>query len=349
MKMKKWMAMILAGMMCVGMLAGCSSGKTSAQTQEALKDSAAKTVDYDGHITMLTAMKDEYLTAMDQAAQGYAKACGCEYISIDCGESFDQQLEYAKAAVADGTDALIVNLAADNSRADEIVEAAGDIPVVFVNREPTDTSLLDENHIFVGSNEDTCGQYVGELLADYCKTAGKDSVNYLMFQGTVGLIHTTKRSEGAINGLKDAGIAVTEAAAPIDCGFSRSTAMQEMTNLLSNGLDMSTVDVIIANNDAMAMGVIEACEQNDVDLSNIAIVGVDGISDAIKAIKDGKMIGSVYQDATDQGAISVQIAINLASSKDAMDGVAYDTVEDNDYIVDIPFEKIDASNIDQFK
>ncbi len=345
--MRKWMAMALAGMLCVGMLAGCSSSKTSTKTEDTSEASAAS-VDYDGNITILTATKDEFLTVMDQAAQGYATACGCEYTSIDCGDSFDQQLEYTKAAVADGTDALIISLAADNTRADEIIEAAGDVPVVFVNRALSDTSALDETHIYVGSDEDTCGQYVGELLADYCKAAGKDSVNYLMFKGTAGQTSTTKRSEGALDGLEEAGITATAVADPIDCGYSRSTAMEQMTNLLSNGLDMSTVDLIISNNDAMAMGVIEACEQNDVDLSNIAIVGTDGMPDAIKAIQDGKMIGTVYQNATAQGAVSVQVAINLASSKDALDGVKYDTAKDNEYIVDIPFEKIDASNVDQF-
>ncbi len=348
MKMKKWMAMALAGMLCVGMLAGCGSSETSAKTDDT-SDASAASVDYDGKITILTATKDEFLTVMDQAAQGYAEACGCEYTSIDCGDSFDQQLEYAKAAVADGTDALIISLAtSDNSRASDIIEAAGDVPVVFVNRELADNSVLDETHVYVGSDEDICGQYVGELLADYCKEAGKDSVNYLMFQGTAGQTSTTKRSEGALNGLKEAGITATAVADPIDCGYSRSTAMEQMTNLLSNGLDMSTVDLIISNNDAMALGAIEACKQNDVDLSNIAIVGTDGMPDAIKAIQDGQMIGTVYQNATEQGAVSVQVAINLASSKDAWDGVTYETAKDNEYIVDIPFEKIDASNVDQF-
>ncbi len=337
MKVKKLMALLLAGVMCIGAAAGCTP--INAEPEEEQTSEA-----YQGKLTMLCGTKDEFLSYLDQSARSYAEARGCELDTIDCGESIDTQIQYVSAAVSEGAKAIII-ITADNTRTQDLIDAAGDVPLVFVNRCPADTSLLDETHVYIGSNEMESGAFQGEALVQYAKAAGKDELRYLMFKGNEGHDSTINRSEGVLKALKDAGITATPVTDPITCDFSRNTAIQKMDSLLADGLDMSTVDAIISNNDAMALGAIESCEQAGVDMENIAVVGVDGINDALRAIAEGKMLCTVYQNAPAQASAGVQAAINLAGGQDAFANIGYDTDPDNSSIIWIPFELITAENI----
>lgn len=341
MKFKKWMAALLAGTLCMGMMAGC--GFTPINAEEAAEETTA----FAGELELILSQKDEYLSYLDQAAKASAEAHGCTLSSLDCGGDMDKQLEYVKAAAESEAGAILVVLA-DDTRAGEVIEAAGDKPVVFVNRIPQDESVLDETHVYVGSDEDMSGTYQGEALAAYFEKQGKENVNYLLFKGTEGLIHTTKRSEGAIRALEAAGISANAAEEPVDCGYDRAKAMEQMTVMLANGLDMSEIDCIIANNDAMALGVIEALKQNNVDMSSIAIVSVDGTNAGLQAIRDGEMLATVHQDAVGQASGAVQAAINLAGSADLMEGISYEQDEDNSFVIWVPFEPVTADNVDDF-
>ena len=65
---------------------------------------------------------------------------------------------------------------------------------------------------------------------------------------------------------------------------------------------------VIAQNDEMALGAIEAIKAAGMDVSDFAIAGVDGVTDALNAVKAGQM-ASILQDgaAQAQGAIDVAI------------------------------------------
>ena len=76
-----------------------------------------------------------------------------------------------------------------------------------------------------------------------------------MIQGTLGQVSTTKRSEGVIKALKDNGINPVEASAPVVADYDRPTAQEMIQPLLTT----TEYDCIIANNDAMALGAVEAC------------------------------------------------------------------------------------------
>lgn len=338
--MKKWMSMLLAGAMLTGMLAGCGTSLNEPDDSEP----QASDTSFDGSISFIISHKDEYLGTLDQAAKAVAESQGFTLTSTDCADDMDRQIDYVRAAAENDADAVIIVLA-DDTRAAEVVEAAGDTPVVFLNRIPQDTSVLDETHVYVGSNEDDSGTYQGEMLAKALEAEGKDSVNYLMFEGTAGLVHTTKRSEGVLKALDAANITATAVAEPVDCGYDLAKAMDQMTVMLANGVDMSQVDCIIANNDAMALGAIESLRQNDVDISGIKIVGVDGTNAGLQAISDGSMLATVYQSAVGQASAGVQAAVNLATGADLTEGISYDTDADNENIIWVPFEKITADNV----
>lgn len=342
MKMKKTLAMLLAGAMCAGMMAGC--GSTNSTTKDT-GDAAASNKSFDGKISFIISNKDEFQSDLDQAAKAAAEAKGVELSSVDCAADQDKVNEAIQAAVENGADALMVILA-DDTRAADAIAAAGDVPIVFVNRIPQDTDLLDDTHVYVGSDEHTSGVMQGEMLAEALKAADKKEINYLMVQGTAGLMHTTLRSEGVLTALKDAGITANAITEPIDCGYDRSTAMQQVEALIAGGLDLSKLDVVIANNDAMAGGAVEAIKQaNNGELGDIMVVGVDGTNAGLAALTNGEMTATVFQNATGQGSVGVQAAINLASGAKVNEGVSY-KLEDN--CIWIPFEKITADNVGDY-
>lgn len=337
MKMRKWMAMLLAGTMCVGMLAGCGSNTETGSANKSIAEAKA----YEGEMTFVISHKDEYLSALDQAAKSAAEACGITLTTVDCADDMDKQIEYVRAAEVEGANAIMVVLA-DDTRADEVIEAAGDMKVVFVNRIPQDISVLDENHVYVGSNEDTSGTYQGEMLAEELKAKGKENISYILLEGTEGLLHTIKRSENVLKALADAGIQATGATEPVDCGYDRNTAMEQVGVMIANDVQ---ADVVIANNDAMALGALEAFKQNDVDTSDMTIVGIDGTNAGLQAIADGTMSATVFQNAVGQGTAGVQAAINLATGAELTADIGYDTDKDHDSIIWVPFEKITADNV----
>lgn len=337
MKMRKWMAMLLAGTMCVGMLVGCGSNTETGSANKSIAEAKA----YEGEMTFVISHKDEYLGALDQAAKSAAEACGITLTTVDCADDMDKQIEYVRAAEVEGANAIMVVLA-DDTRADEVIEAAGDMKVVFVNRIPQDISVLDENHVYVGSNEDTSGTYQGEMLAEELKAKGKENISYILLEGTEGLLHTIKRSENVLKALADAGIQATGATEPVDCGYDRNTAMEQVGVMIANGVQ---ADVVIANNDAMALGALEAFRQNDVDISDMTIVGIDGTNAGLQAITDGTMTATVFQNAVGQGTAGVQAAINLATGAELTADIGYDTDKDHASIIWVPFEKVTADNV----
>lgn len=337
MKMRKWMAMLLAGTMCVGMLAGCGSNTETGSANKSIAEAKA----YEGEMTFVISHKDEYLSALDQAAKSAAEACGITLTTVDCADDMDKQIEYVRAAEVEGANAIMVVLA-DDTRADEVIEAAGDMKVVFVNRIPQDISVLDENHVYVGSNEDTSGTYQGEMLAEELKAKGKENISYILLEGTEGLLHTIKRSENVLKALADAGIQATAATEPVDCGYDRNTAMEQVGVMVADGVQ---ADVVIANNDAMALGALEAFRQNDVDISDMTIVGIDGTNAGLQAITDGTMTATVFQNAVGQGTAGVQAAINLATGAELTADIGYDTDKDHASIIWVPFEKVTADNV----
>lgn len=342
MRMKRTAATILAGVLCVGMMTGCGTSETA---QTSAKTNKKVTMsDYDGKITLVIATKDEFLGTLDNAVKAAAEMNDVELTSVDCGADQDKQNDAIRAAAQNEADALIVNLADDN-RAKDAIDAAGDIPIVFVNRCPADASLLDDTHVYVGSDEATSGVMQGELLTDALKKDNQTEIHYFMLKGTEGLLHTKARSQDVIATLEKNGIKTEESIPAVDCDFSRSVAMEKVNALLSGGADFSQVDTIISNNDDMALGAIEALKQAGVDISKMKIVGVDGINTGLQAILDGDMTATVFQNASGQAAAALQAAINLASKQEVNAGISYEL---DGHTIWIPFEKVTADNVREY-
>ena len=69
---------------------------------------------------------------------------------------------------------------------------------------------------------------------------------------------------------------------------------------------------------------------------NLVIIGVDGISDALQAVKDGRLSASVLQDANGQASAVIDVAVKV--------GVG----EEVESRYNVPFQLITADNVDDY-
>ena len=212
--------------------------------------------------------------------------------------------------------------------------------VVFVNRVPDDTSILNENAVYVGSDEHTSGKFQGDFLAKYFNEKGQKDIKYILLRGIEGQTSTTLRSESVLQALADNGINATETYAK-SCLYDRTEALNQMGNILADA--SKEFDCIICNNDSMALGAIEACTQAGRTI-DFPIVGIDATADGRQAIKDGTLAMSVFQDPNGQGGGAVAAALNLING-DALNANTNFEVDETGFILWVPFEEVTPDNV----
>lgn len=341
---KRIFAAFMAMAMMGTMLAGCG-GETKPEDTGDTKPSDTQDAGGSVGMTLVLSQRDEWLSTLVDGAENAANKNGVKLTVTDSMSDTAKQIQFVETARNNGDKVVIVNLV-DPATASEIVEKAGDMKVVFVNRPPADMSILNENVVYVGSDEMTSGYFQGEALAKYFKDAGKTDVKYILLNGILGQVSTTNRTASVLKALEDNGINATEATAPLACKYDRAEAMDKISPLLTSGLEY---DCIIANNDAMALGAIEALENINVDPSEKPIVGIDCTADGAAAVASGKMFMTVFQNADGQGNGAIMAAVNLLDGKAINEGTEYEVAEDNANVVWIPFEPVDKDNVANYQ
>ncbi len=336
-KRNKFVALTIAAAMATTMFAGCGSSSDSSSSAASGEKASG-----DGYeITFILSLRDEFLSALEKGANDNCPE-GVKLTTQDAQNDAAKQQQMIESARNAENDAIIINLV-DPASAASMLESAGDTPVVFVNRYPTDDSVLEKGKcVYVGSDEMTSGKFQGEYLVDYFNEKGQKDITYVMIQGTLGQTSTTNRTASAIKALEDGGLNATLKGAELAGEYDRATAIEVFSPLISTGeVDF---DCVISNNDAMALGVIEAMEQKGIDPASIPIVGIDATADGRQAIKDGKLAMSVFQDPNGQGKGAILAAVNLIEGNDLGEGSDYEP-NDEQTILWVPFEPVTPDNV----
>ena len=98
---------------------------------------------------------DNFLTVLRNGMVDYAKTLDGVNLQVeDAQNDVAKQLDQIKNFVASGVDAIIVNpVDTSATQAMSDAAAAGNVPLVYVNREPVNVDTLPDNQAFVASNE----------------------------------------------------------------------------------------------------------------------------------------------------------------------------------------------------
>ena len=295
--MKKILSMILASVL-IFTLAGCGGSQEAAPSEEASGDAVKVGV-------CIYKFDDNFMTLYRQELEKYLEtdlsANGTKYdvTVVDGKNDQAEQTNQVNTFIADGVDVLIVNLV-QASAANTVIEAAkaADIPVVFINREPSEEDLATyEKACYVGADARQSGTVQGEIIANLENKGdynGNGVVDYVMIMGDPENVDAQYRTEFSIKALTDAGLKVNKLFE--QRGDWDQSKGQELANtaLTQHGKE---VDVIFCNNDAMALGAAQAIAANGRTVGkDIALVGVDALEEAQQMVKDGTMTGTVLND-----------------------------------------------------
>lgn len=335
---KRITAILAVGVFCLGLVSACG-----------MQSSGSGTMEDNGPITLFLSEQDDYLTHLQEECEIAAEANGYQFKVTNAKGDQDKQISQIKKASKKGEGAFLVNLV-DPSRAAEVIEAAGNRDIVFLNREPTDHTVLDETHIYVGSEEEKAGELQGQVLAEYCQSAGMKEIRYLLLTGPESLPSSQQRADAVLEVMDETGFTMQPLTQPLMCDYDRETAKKVLTEQFANGLDAGEIDCIISTDDAMALGAIEALNaEKDKGLTAVdpIIIGVDGVADALQAVQDGTMMMTAYQDATRQAQTAIQAANNLNHGYEYSRGITVaDRVDDN--IFWISFQSVTRDNVGDF-
>ncbi|KAA0691943.1 sugar ABC transporter substrate-binding protein [Neorhizobium sp. P12A] len=173
------------------------------------------------------------------------------------------------------------------------------IPVVGTNTK-ANTDLLSS---YVGSDDTLSGYMEAKTVLDKIGCKG----NVVVIQGPIGISAQIQRSQGNDKALAECpNVKVLETKT---ANWSRAEAQALMENWLTRY--PGQINGVIGQNDEMALGAIEAIKGQGLNVSDFAIAGIDGITDALLAVKAGEMT-SILQDARAQAMGSLDVAAKLA-------------------------------------
>jgi inositol transport system substrate-binding protein len=278
---------------------------------------------------------DNFLTVLRNGIQAQADASGLNVQIEDAQDDVAKQLDQINNFIASGVDAIIVN-PVDTSATQAMTDAAAaaGVPLVYVNRQPINVDTLPDNQAFVASNESDSSRQGFIEQCNQWKAAGKDEVSVYVMQGQLSNQAAVQRTQN----YQDV-MAAGECAVKVNiidqqtANWSRDEAQNLMTNWLSTG---AAFDGILANNDEMALGAIQAIKAAGISMDDVIVSGVDATQDALASMQAGELDITVFQNAAAQGGGALDAAVRLAAG------------ESVDQKVYVPFELVTPANIDQY-
>lgn len=300
---------------------------------------------------------DTYISSVRTALDASLKKLGAAFQDYDSNSNQTTQNEQIDTAISTGATLLVVNIvtsgSVDASQAIVDKASAAGIPIIFFNRavegnddEGTVLGSYDKS-AFVGTDAPEAGHMQGQLIGDYLvknyKAAdlnGDGVISYAMFMGQLGNVEAIYRTQYAV---EDANAILEKNGYPKlsffdasnkdayqvdqDGNWSATAANNYMTTNLSqyNEENKNMIELVICNNDGMAEGAISALNDKGYNLGTadsktIPVFGVDATDAAKQLIADGKMIGTIKQDAQGMADCIAFLTNNAATGKALMDG-----------------------------
>ena len=300
---------------------------------------------------------DTFMTGVRNAMRAEMERQGGELEIVDSQNRQPTQNDQVDAYISKGANALIVN-PVDRTAAQPLMEKAKaeGLPIVFVNREPYEEVMKAYDKIwYVGAKAEESGTQSGQIIVDYFKAhpeadKNKDGkIQYIMIRGEQGHQDATLRTEYSLKAIKDAGFEVVELGNDT-ANWDKVQATDKMKGFIS-AVGIENIEAILANNDDMALGAIEALKAEGYNTGDpakyIPVVGVDATAPALEAMSKGELLGTVLNDADNQGFAAVKVAVIAADDKPVTDESIGYKITDGKYIW-IPYRPVTVDNYKEF-
>lgn len=265
---------------------------------------------------------------------------------FDANDNTYEQLLQIETAISRKGHLLAVN-PVDVNNATAVIDMAkkADAYVVFFNRVPDLNALKSyDKAYYVGSDPAQAGFYQGEVILDYMQKHGSFDknndgvVNLVLLKGPSSHQDSQTRTNAVLKTLHDADLNYKIIESSIGT-WSYSSGYEMMSNIIERK-GLNNIELIISNNDAMALGAINALQLQDYNNGKgkvIPIFGIDAIKEARNAVNSGFLSGTVNNDAKTLAKVTIELLKNLNEKKDitSIDGVEIKESR----IVNVPYQK----------
>ena len=269
---------------------------------------------------------------------------------MDASQSQLTQNEQVKSLIEKGCDVICVNLV-DRTEPTTITDLAESkqVPIIFFNRELVAEDLERWSELYyVGADALQSGVLEGELAANAFKTNAKmdkngdDICQYVVLEGEAGHQDSIVRTEYSVNTLIENGVEAEKLGYAM-ANWNRAQAQTKTAALLTQF--SGKVELIIANNDDMALGAIDALRDSQIPREDWpGVVGIDGTNAGLLAVENGEMLGTVYNDKEGQAREMLNLAFAIATNGDK-DSIP---LIDGKY-VRTPYHKVTQENVEDYK
>ena len=309
---------------------------------------------------------DTYISSVRSELDKLFQSKGIRYNNYDANGLQTTQTEQIDTAIAKGASMLIVNVVDTGSddAAKNIISKAKNagIPVIFFNRSVSEEVVKSyDKCLFVGTDYEMAGHLQGQMIGEYLVSNydsldinGDGKISYVMFKGQQGNAEAEARTK---YGAEDANAVLTKAGKPslafydsknagkylVDQNgtWSNAAANDYMKTILSGYSERNgnMIELVIANNDEMALGAIAALEEAGYNKSGarvIPVFGIDATEAARAKIKSGAMTGTVKQDGAGMAEAILKITENFSMGQSALGGIASENIV-GDWRVNIPY------------
>ena len=259
------------------------------------------------------------------------------------------QNDQVKEMIDEGCNILCINLV-DRTDPSEIIDCAKEknIPIIFFNREPVAEDMMQWDKLYyVGAKARQSGQMQGEIAADLIlkdKSIDKNhdgKIQYVVLEGEMGHQDAIVRTDSSVETILAKGIKLEKLSYEI-ANWKRAQAQNRMEQLIRQY--GNTIELVLSNNDDMALGALDSYRLMGYTKDDMPMMlGVDGMQEALEAVKDGRLTGTVYNDKEGQAQIMAAIVFASVSGK-GLDGINFENLTE----VYLPYQKVTIDNVDNY-
>ena len=355
--MKKFVSKMLAGALGLSMLCGVAAAEGET------------------YVSWYT-FGDVYLSSVRTALDAAMEAKGLTVVDKDSNANQQTQTDDINTALVTGANAVVVNMVESGAigTAETLMNAIKekDVPAVFFNRavstdnnEAAELFKGYEKSAFVGTDFTQAGIMQGKMIGEYVLEHFDEidlnhdgKISYVMFKGDEANQEAIARTK---YGVESADEVLTAAGKPALEFYAASTANQYLVDLTGtwsntasfdymqtilaqyNEANGNMVELVICNNDDMALGAINALVNAGYNLPGgegctvIPVFGVDATEAAKELIANKQMTGSIKQDAEGMADAVATITANLIAGKDKFEGLNENYEVVDGWTVNIPY------------
>ena len=236
--------------------------------------------------------ESDWRTANTDSIKGTIEAHdGWTLIYDDAQQKQENQIKALRNFITQGVDYILFT-GVVNSGWDEVLSEVNEaeIPLILLDRIPDCADKIDYVAAFGGDFE-LEGRRQVQWAGEYLKSLGRDGedVAVAIMEGTTGASAQVDRTAGNLAALAD--YPFMEVVAQNTGNFTRAEGQALMESWLKS---IDQIDVLIAQNDDMALGAIDAIKAaGKVPGQDIIIVGCDSVKAAFESIVAGEMNATI--------------------------------------------------------